>query len=117
MKATNPLIAVTWAVSWLAVGCAAMLGGVAAAQTPSGECNTGFCGTPDQSGGGCSCSCGCSILIANSDEGDTYQYADDYDDDGYEDDVDNCPFDFNPDQGDGDGDGRGDACDNCPAAA
>jgi len=82
-----------------------------------GECTGGLCGTPNQSGGGCGCGCGCSILVAFTDQGDTYQYADDFDDDGIEDDFDNCPFAFNPDQGDGDGDGRGDGCDNCVQAA
>ncbi len=80
-----------------------------------GECTGGLCGTPDESGGGgCGCGCGCgSILIANTDLGDTYQYADDYDEDGIEDDYDNCPFSANRDQVDADGDNRGDACDNC----
>ncbi|MDY7095078.1 MAG: thrombospondin type 3 repeat-containing protein [Acidobacteriota bacterium] len=54
----------------------------------------------------------------------------DADDDGIEDDVDNCPFDANPDQADNDSDGAGDACDldddndgvldssdNCPLTA
>ncbi|NQV91442.1 hypothetical protein HQ489_03120 [Candidatus Woesearchaeota archaeon] len=35
----------------------------------------------------------------------------DSDKDGIPDDVDNCPFTFNPDQKDTDGDGKGDACD------
>jgi len=79
-----------------------------------GECSGGLCGTPNQTGGGgCGCGCGCSILIAQTDLGDTYQYSDDYDNDGWEDDFDNCPFSANGDQGDGDGDGFGDACDNC----
>jgi MYXO-CTERM domain-containing protein len=82
-----------------------------------GECTGGLCGTPNQSGGGCGCGCGCSILIAFTDQGDTYQYADDFDDDGIEDDQDNCPFTFNPDQADSDGDGRGDLCDNCPTVS
>jgi hypothetical protein len=87
------------------------------AQSP-GECTGGLCGTPDESGGGCGCGCGCgSILIANTDLGDTYQYADDYDEDGIEDDFDNCPFIANRDQADGDGDGHGDGCDNCAVQA
>jgi hypothetical protein len=81
-----------------------------------GECSGGLCGTPDESGGGCGCGCG-SILIANTDLGDTYQYADDYDEDGIEDDFDNCPFLANRDQVDADGDTVGDACDNCAAVA
>jgi uncharacterized protein (TIGR03382 family) len=104
-----------------------MLGGLclllsvpAWAQAP-GECVGGLCGTPDESGGGgcgCGCGCGCgSILIANTDLGDTYQYADDYDEDGIEDDFDNCPFMPNRDQSDRDGDAVGDTCDNCAATA
>ncbi|OGQ17786.1 MAG: hypothetical protein A2138_02965 [Deltaproteobacteria bacterium RBG_16_71_12] len=90
---------------------------LAAFAQDNGECTGGLCGTPEQSGGGCGCGCGCSILIAFTDQGDTYQYADDFDDDGIEDDFDNCPFAFNPTQLDGDGDVRGDDCDNCPQAA
>jgi hypothetical protein len=82
-----------------------------------GECTGGLCGTPNQSGGGCSCGCGCSILINRTDVGDTYQYADDFDDDGLEDDFDNCPFSANAGQEDADGDGVGDACDNCASGA
>jgi hypothetical protein len=76
------------------------------------ECDNNFgdCGTPNQSGGGGG---GGSILIANTDLGDTYQHADDYDDDGIEDPSDNCPRIMNPDQLDRDGDGVGDSCDNC----
>jgi len=81
-----------------------------------GECSGGACGTPYESGGGGGCGCGGgSILINNTDMGDTYQYADDFDIDGWEDDFDNCPFAVNADQADADGDGFGDACDNCPS--
>lgn len=38
---------------------------------------------------------------------------DDFDDDGYKDDEDNCPVTANFDQADTDGDNRGDVCDNC----
>jgi MYXO-CTERM domain-containing protein len=84
---------------------------------PPGECTGGLCGAPNQSGGGCGCGCGCSILINFTDQGDTYQYADDFDDDAIEDDFDNCPFTFNSTQIDSDGDGHGDDCDNCPSIA
>ena len=78
-----------------------------------GECHGGLCGTPDESGGGgCGCACG-SALISNTDMGEIFQYSDDYDDDGLEDDVDNCPFQANRDQIDADGDSKGDICDNC----
>ncbi len=90
-----------------------------AQDAPGYECDDQFgqCGTPNQSGGG---GCGCgggSILVNNTDLGDTYQYADDYDDDGIEDPFDNCVRVRNVDQTDGDGDGVGDACDNCLALA
>ena len=77
------------------------------------ECDNNFgdCGTPEQSGGGGGG--GGSVLIANTDLGDTYQHADDYDDDGIEDPSDNCPRIMNPGQLDRDGDGVGDSCDNC----
>jgi len=95
-----------------------VLGTAQAQDSPSYECDQAFgdCGTPNQSGGG---GCGCgggSILVNNTDLGDTYQFADDYDDDGLEDPSDNCLRMFNPDQGDADGDGIGDACDNCIGA-
>jgi len=38
----------------------------------------------------------------------------DYDKDGIQNQIDNCPFASNPDQKDTDGDGIGDVCDNCP---
>ena len=37
----------------------------------------------------------------------------DIDEDGTDNDVDNCPNDYNPDQSDSDGDGLGDECDDC----
>jgi MYXO-CTERM domain-containing protein len=103
--------------------CVLTAGGLAWAQA-GGECSGGACGTPQTSGGApcvggnCSgCGGGGSILLNNTDTGDTYQYTDDYDQDGRADDVDNCPFVANPSQTDSDGDGHGDSCDNCAAAA
>lgn len=83
------------------------------------ECDDNFaqCGTPEQSGGGGGGGGGGSILINNTDVGETYQFADDYDDDGVEDPYDNCPFASNQEQDDGDGDSYGNACDNCQAVA
>lgn len=77
------------------------------------ECDNNFsdCGTPEQSGGGGGGKG--SVLIANTDLGDSYQHADDYDDDGIEDPSDNCMRDYNPQQLDSDGDSIGDMCDNC----
>lgn len=77
------------------------------------ECDNNFgdCGTPEQSGGGGGGKG--SVLIANTDLGDTYQNSDDYDDDGVGDSTDNCMRISNPDQIDRDGDGIGDGCDNC----
>ncbi|MBI4822056.1 MAG: thrombospondin type 3 repeat-containing protein [Deltaproteobacteria bacterium] len=81
----------------------------------AGECSSGFCGTPrDVGGGGCGCGGG-SILINNTDMGETYSTSDDFDNDGFEDDFDNCPFVANRDQLDADNDGVGSSCDNAPA--
>jgi hypothetical protein len=86
---------------------------VAIGQDAPFECDNNFdeCGTPEMSGGGNAG--GGSILINNTDLGDTYQSADDYDDDGVEDSYDNCPRERNSEQFDSDGDGVGDFCDNC----
>jgi hypothetical protein len=84
----------------------------ATAMAQGAECTGGLCGTPDQSGGGCGCGCG-SVLVAMTDRGDTYQFADDFDGDGIEDEFDNCPFGSNYDQADSDSDGVGDSCDSC----
>lgn len=77
------------------------------------ECDNNFsdCGTPEQSGGGGGGKG--SVLISNTDLGDSYQHADDYDDDGIEDPSDNCMRAYNPQQLDSDGDSIGDMCDNC----
>ena len=95
------------------VGIGAALG-LTSARAQAGECTSGLCGTPEQSGGG---GCGCvdgSILVNMTDRGKTYQFADDFDGDGIEDEFDNCPFTANVDQTlDADGDGVGDVCDNC----
>ena len=86
---------------------------VVMAQDAPLECDNNFgeCGTPEMSGGG-NGGAG-AILINNTDLGDTYQSADDYDDDGVEDSYDNCPRVRNSEQFDSDGDGVGDLCDNC----
>jgi hypothetical protein len=93
---------------WLVVATLAM---TAPVRAQDGECDGGLCGTPEESGGGGGG--GGSVLIANTDQGDTQQFADDFDEDGMEDDFDNCPWVANPDQMDIDSDGWGDACDTC----
>lgn len=90
--------------------------GSAQAQAPEGECGIGFCGTPNNNGGGGGGGGG-AILVNNTDIGISYSTSDDYDGDGFEDDVDKCPFRPDRDQADGDGDGIGDACDNCKTLA
>ena len=107
---------------WIKSACGSALllalsGTVASAQPFECDNNFGQCGTPEQSGGGGGCGGGGSILIANSDLGDTYQNADDYDNDGIEDPYDNCVRGNNLDQADRDGDGYGDVCDNCATGA
>ena len=108
-----------WMRKAMTLGVALALTGapalVQAQSRPGFECDNRFgdCGTPNMSGGGGGGGGGGSILIANTDLGDTYQFADDYDNDGIEDPSDNCPRWNNLDQLDTDGDGIGDACDNC----
>ncbi len=73
-------------------------------------------GNPNNNAGGCGCGCGCSVLVQETEFGDTLQFTDDLDGDGWEDDFDNCPLSANVDQVDRDGDSLGDACDNCAGA-
>ncbi len=82
------------------------------------ECDSRYqpCGAPEQSGGGGGGGGG-AVLVNNTDLGETYQSADDYDDDGVEDSFDNCPFVRNPEQLDDDGDSVGNTCDACPGVA
>ena len=56
---------------------------------PGFECDNNFgeCGSPEQSGGGGNG--GRSVLVQATDLGDTYQNADDYDNDGIADNADN----------------------------
>jgi MYXO-CTERM domain-containing protein len=104
-------------VSFLFALCIGLPATASADEEPPYECDNNFgdCGTPEQSGGGGGG--GGSILVNNTDLGDSYQFADDYDDDGVEDGTDNCPRVSNIEQADGDGDDVGDACDNCLATA
>lgn len=100
-------------LSILGAGCLALVAWLPSNAFAQGaECPGGLCGTPNQSGGGCGCGCG-SVLVAMTDRGDTYQFADDFDGDGIEDEYDNCAFVGNYDQADSDGDVVGDACDLC----
>jgi MYXO-CTERM domain-containing protein len=112
------------AIGWGLVALMVVLPGAAHAQGYECDDRFGECGVPEQSGGAAECVCtdgvcNCegggvgSILVANTDLGDTYQNADDYDNDGHEDPYDNCVRFHNPAQGDADGDGLGDPCDNC----
>ena len=100
-----------WLTSMSVICVIGLCNTTVAAQEAEGECSDGLCGTPDESGGGGGGRG--SVLIANTDQGDTSQYADDYDEDGLEDDFDNCPWNPNPTQLDRDSDGWGDACDTC----
>jgi MYXO-CTERM domain-containing protein len=101
-------------IAFTVIPVAILFAGAAVAETI--ECDNRFqeCGTPLVSGGN---EAGPSVLIAGTDLGVTYQYADDYDNDGTEDPYDNCVRFHNVDQNDQDGDGVGDACDNCLDAA
>ena len=84
---------------------------------PPGECANGACGTPNNNGGG---GCGCgggSVLVNNTDNGTTYEQADDSDGDGIDDSLDNCPYTPNTNQSDVNGDGVGDVCDDCVGVA
>lgn len=112
MKRSTPGVVWLLCAAWLAAPVAAL-----AQEDVPYECDDRYdpCGTPEQSGGGGGGGGGGgSVLVNNTDLGVTYQYADDYDDDGIEDPHDNCPWSTNPDQLDDDGDGIGTACDNCP---
>jgi len=78
---------------------------------PGFECDNNFgeCGSPEQSGGGGNG--GRSVLVQATDLGDTYQNADDYDNDGVGDMCDNCMNSFNPQQTNSNESYAGDACD------
>lgn len=61
----------------------------------------------------------CEICDGQDNDGDELvdEDFDDYDSDGFGDDCDNCPQEYNPNQIDADLDGVGDECDNCQTVA
>jgi hypothetical protein len=108
-----------------AVACAALSCATPALaqDAPPFECDNrfGVCGEPECNAPstlvdtGCECPYLGESLVPPPGEYGTYQYVDDYDDDGVADYWDNCPYVPNQDQASADGDMFGDACDNCIA--
>ena len=74
-------------------------------------CCNGYCvlGTT------CTVDMGFDLFVPKPDRGPDLDPTNDKDLDGFKDDVDNCPDDYNPDQKDSDGDKVGNACDCAPA--